>query len=87
MSVVLTPAQLADLFGEIVEYEVAVDENFFEVGGNSILALDLIEVLRERSGIQLQLIDVFRAPTPEELAHALRERAAQAIPEGRTGSP
>lgn len=79
MTSLLTPVQLAELFGEIVETDdVAIDENFFEIGGNSILALDLLEVLQLRSGVELQLIDLVEAATPEGLARALRDRAASA---------
>lgn len=77
----MTPSQVADLFGEIVDVDdIAIDDNFFEVGGNSILALGLIATLHERSGVVLQLIDVVEAPTPQSLARELAQRAALAEP-------
>ncbi|MFG2957735.1 phosphopantetheine-binding protein [Streptomyces sp. NPDC048291] len=72
----MTPHQVAHLFGEIVEADdIAVDDNFFDVGGNSVLALQLIAGLTERSGLSLRLIDVVREPTPEGLARTLADRA------------
>lgn len=77
----MTPSEIADLFGEIIYVDdIAIDDNFFDVGGNSILALGLIATLRERSGVVLQLIDVVDAPTPEGLARVLAQRVACAEP-------
>ncbi|MET8079262.1 phosphopantetheine-binding protein [Streptomyces sp. NPDC005303] len=72
----MTPHQIADIFGEIIETdEIAPDDNFFEVGGNSMLALQLIARLTERCGPGLRLIDIVREPTPEGLARTLADRA------------
>jgi aryl carrier-like protein len=71
----MTPAHLAELFGEIVEVDdVAVDDNFFLIGGNSILALQLIARLKELQPVELRLIDIVHEPTPEGLAGVLAGR-------------
>ncbi|MFF4032746.1 phosphopantetheine-binding protein [Streptomyces sviceus] len=71
----MTPHQIADIFGEIIESdEIALDDNFFDVGGNSLLALELVARLTERSGHGLRLIDIVHEPTPERLARALADR-------------
>ena len=73
----MTAAEVAELFGEIIEIDdVAVDENFFQIGGNSFLALHLIARLRQQERIELKLIDIVHTPTPEGLAQVMAGRAA-----------
>jgi enterobactin synthetase component F len=71
----VTASEIAELIGEMLELsDVAPDDNFFEVGGNSLLALRLIAQLEGRSGAQISLLDVVRAPTPGQLAALLAAR-------------
>ena len=65
----MTASEIAALIGEMLETDdLTVDDNFFEMGGNSLLALHLIAKLEERSGVKISLLEVVRAPTPERLA-------------------
>ncbi|WP_165955985.1 amino acid adenylation domain-containing protein [Streptomyces hainanensis] len=48
--------------------EVAPDDDFFDLGGHSMLAVQLLRRLRELPGGALTLHDVFRSPTPRGLA-------------------
>jgi acyl carrier protein len=52
---------------------VAIDDNFFDVGGNSLLALTLIAEIEKRYGATIHLIDVVHNPTPEGLARLIAE--------------
>ncbi len=68
-----TPEQvaLADLWAEILGLDaVGVDENFFAIGGDSILLLKLCARARE-SGIALAPRDLFAHPTIAELTARL----------------
>lgn len=47
------------------------DDNFFEVGGDSLAALELIEILTQRLGKAPAMSDFYRAPTVEDLVLAL----------------
>ena len=61
----MTVTEMATLMAEILETdEIAPDESFFELGGNSFLVLTLISGIRERTGVTLRMIDVIRSPTP-----------------------
>jgi acyl carrier protein len=72
----MTPTEVAQVMAEILELdEVAADQNFFEVGGNSFLVLTLMTRIWERSGTNLSMIDILRAPTPAAVS-ALVDHAA-----------
>lgn len=61
--------------------DVAVTDGFFELGGDSILALDLVAWL-DRRGHTLALEDVFRAQTPRAMARCLGAAALEDDLEG-----
>jgi acyl carrier protein len=61
----MTPNEAAEIMAEVLDVDhVAPDQTFFELGGNSLLALKLIVMIRERVGAQLRLIDFIGSPTP-----------------------
>jgi acyl carrier protein len=65
-------AEVAALIEEILGIgEMAADENFFEVGGSSILALTLISRIEQRWAVTLSLINVIHNATPELLAELI----------------
>jgi thioesterase domain-containing protein/acyl carrier protein len=55
--------------------QVSVDENFFEIGGNSLIALRLAYDIRKELGLELPLTAIFEAPTVEEMAAHLDHKA------------
>ena len=64
---------VASLMAEVLGLEsVGPEENFFELGGTSLLAIQLVGRLRERLGAEVGIGTVFDAPT----ARALGERLA-----------
>ncbi|WP_217711489.1 non-ribosomal peptide synthetase [Actinomadura sp. NAK00032] len=65
-----TPAEalLADLFAEVLGVaRVGIDDGFFDLGGDSIIAMRLVSRAR-RAGLVLSPREVFRYPTVEALA-------------------
>jgi natural product biosynthesis luciferase-like monooxygenase protein len=48
--------------------EVGMEDNFFDLGGNSLIAVALIGEIRSVFEADLPLIDLFRSPTVENLA-------------------
>nr|WP_201612933.1 non-ribosomal peptide synthetase [Gulosibacter hominis] len=62
---------------KILAAPIAEDQSFFERGGHSLSALQLMTDLAERFDVVLSLRDLFAAPTPVELARLIREKPAK----------
>jgi myxalamid-type nonribosomal peptide synthetase MxaA len=61
--------RLARLWAELLKIErVGIHDNFFDLGGHSLAAVQLIVRLRERFGGGLSVASLFEAPTVAELA-------------------
>jgi amino acid adenylation domain-containing protein len=61
-------AELAAVWAALLDREVGPDENFFEVGGHSLLAIRLIARIRTDLGVKLTLKALIDAPTISEFA-------------------
>jgi len=70
---------IAEVWREKLNLEtVSVNDNFFDVGGHSMLALQVHTELRLRTGKPLLLTDLFRYPTVSALAGYLSKEDTQA---------
>jgi thioesterase domain-containing protein len=75
----VTEQKLADIWKELLDMEqVGVHDNFFESGGNSLLAIHLISVIRKGLTADLAISDIFDYPTIGSLAAVLDQRALAA---------
>jgi len=61
--------------------KVGIFDNFFDIGGHSLLAVRLHTALRELSGEPLLLIDLFKYPTIAAMARRLTQSTEQRWPE------
>jgi amino acid adenylation domain-containing protein len=67
-----TESFLCDSFGELLRLErIGTCDNFFQLGGQSLLAMQLVARVREHLGLTIPLKYVFRYPTPGQLAATL----------------
>jgi amino acid adenylation domain-containing protein len=66
---------LCALWCELLELEqVGVRDNFFDLGGNSLLALETVHALAEREGVTLPLVKIFQYPSVAAIADFLEEK-------------
>ena len=63
---------LAELWSRVLKVdEVGVHDNFFSLGGHSLLGIQLFAQVEKRTGRRLPIRTLFQAPTIAELANAL----------------
>jgi acyl carrier protein len=68
---------LAEILIELLKVEkVGVLDNFFDLGGHSLVAIQLLSRIRQLTGIELPIVTIFTKPTVEDLAVALSAEAA-----------
>jgi amino acid adenylation domain-containing protein len=65
-------ADLAAIWAEVLQIQkVGIHDNFLELGGDSLLAMQVLARVRERFGVELALSRLFEEPTVADLAAAL----------------
>ena len=66
--------QVAELFEQVLGVPITQSDNFFDRGGNSLLAVRLFSEITKLFGIALPLGAIFEAPTVEGLTNLLLQR-------------
>lgn len=69
---------VAAIFSEILETPVDRDDDFFGLGGDSLLLLDVVDRCVRVFAVQIDAADVFDALTPTALADLIRRRGCEA---------
>lgn len=65
----MTADEVLAIFRDVLETEdVAVADDFFDLGGDSLLATRVLSALARATGEELTMEDFLMAPTPELLA-------------------
>src|SRR5581483_9658301 len=65
---------LATIWGELLGgVRVGVNDNFFEIGGHSLMATQVMSRVREVFGVEVGLRRLFEGATVRELSEAVRE--------------
>jgi amino acid adenylation domain-containing protein len=74
-------ADLASVWTEILGMEApGVDDGFFDLGGHSLAATQIVARIRDRFGVELPLLAFFESPTIAGLAGRLREASPGTTP-------
>lgn len=65
---------IANIWQELLGVEkVGVDDNFFDLGGHSLIATQMVSQLRQDFQVELSLRRIFEAPTVAELALVIED--------------
>ncbi|NHR03870.1 amino acid adenylation domain-containing protein [Chromobacterium haemolyticum] len=73
--------QLAALFAATLGLpNIGVDDSFFDMGGHSLLTLQLLSRVREELGVELPLASLFTSGTVAEFARLVQEAGQTAAP-------
>ena len=71
-----TERELRSLWGSVLDQpSIGVTDDFFGLGGHSLLGVRLIARIADRFGVELPLRAIFDAPTVREMAHLIASRA------------
>jgi len=63
---------LATIWGELLGTDnIGLDDDFFDLGGHSLLTIKLLQKIEAATGEQLTIADVFDNPTIRELSPML----------------
>ncbi|MDT9701577.1 non-ribosomal peptide synthetase, partial [Streptomyces sp. P17] len=71
--------RIAEIWTELLGVQAGAHDNFFHIGGNSILAIRLISHLQQEYEIDFAVRTVFEEPTIARLAAAVEERVMAQI--------
>ncbi|WP_304942774.1 AMP-binding protein, partial [Vallitalea guaymasensis] len=72
-----TEKEIALIWCNILKHEeIGIDDNFFELGGDSLLAIQVINVFKEKK-INIALKDIFDNPTIKSLADFIDEELSK----------
>jgi len=77
-----TEKKLTQIWSEILKRQpIGVEDNFFESGGHSLLAIQLVLAIQSAFDIKLPLGIVFQSPTPRSMAAAIEEAILREVEE------
>ena len=66
---------LVDLYATLLRHEhVGAADSFFDAGGSSLLAMQLVTELRSSLAVDLDVSAIFLTPAPQQLAGLLRDK-------------
>ncbi len=83
-----TELALAEMWRRVLGVDgIATDANFFELGGQSLLATQLLSAVGRRFGVRWQLRDIFELPTMAEQAARLDIRPPSVARAGKAAEP
>ncbi len=68
---------IAKVWKQVLQLEkVGIDDNFFDLGGNSLLVVQVNNKLREIWNRDLSVVEIFQNPTIKSLAQHLSQKSS-----------
>jgi acyl-coenzyme A synthetase/AMP-(fatty) acid ligase/acyl carrier protein len=75
-----TERAVASIWSELLGREPAAEDNFFAMGGHSLMAAQVVARIQMRLGVRLELRQMFERPTVASLACAIEEMRSSHVP-------
>lgn len=73
-----TARRVATLYGRVLNLsEVGAEDDFFVLGGTSLTALDLLELVTQEFGVEVPTRTFYQATVVRDLAHEVRSLAVE----------
>lgn len=70
--------EISALWGEHLNgREVGADDDFFELGGNSLIGIKIIDRVSQEYGVELSVRDFYLAQTPARVAELIEQGRAR----------
>ena len=83
-----TEELIINIWKDVIGVEqIAPSNNFFEIGGNSLMAIKVLSRLRQALSIEIPIETIFNCLTPAALAQALEQTVDQTSTEKNTVQP
>lgn len=77
----LTERRLKTIWKDLLKIDqIGLHDNFFQVGGHSLLAIRLINAIREQFDFEIKFADFFKQPTLQQLALRIDGEASGSLP-------
>jgi acyl carrier protein len=74
----LVEEELAKLWSEVLRLSrICRQDNFFEIGGHSLAAMQLVAKVRQQFGVELNIRSVFEEPTVPGLAALIEKKSTE----------
>jgi aryl carrier-like protein len=72
--------RVAEIWKQVLKIpRVGVHENFFDLGGHSLAAMQVASRLREAARVEVHFVDIFERPTIAALAETLRQTRPEEV--------
>ncbi|MFI7503297.1 acyl carrier protein [Streptomyces sp. NPDC049687] len=70
---------LSEIFGRVLQQPtIPTDVSFFDLGGSSLAAIQIVSMVEERHGVSLDVLEVFGTEGLEELSRKVHSLLVQA---------
>jgi amino acid adenylation domain-containing protein/natural product biosynthesis luciferase-like monooxygenase protein len=75
-----TEETVAQIWSEVLEVEAGVEDDFFELGGHSVVAMLMIDRIREALDVEVPIRELFEGPTVAAVAAYIDRASSHAVP-------
>jgi len=75
-----TEKTLAEIWQDVLNIaQIGIDDNFFDLGGTSLMVIRIINQVNEKTGSNLRLASLYQLPTIRQLSHKIDTKTTKDI--------